>query len=261
MSILQDTFFEKYGLTNVRIKYYLKSAELNIATYDIYGKDPRRTRSEYRSELPKDPKRSLQSAKARARRAVTDIALCNPFTHMFTWTLNKELIDRYDVEEVYNKVSVFLRNAVQRQGFLYVCVPERHADGALHLHGLCSLGDMEISRARNIKNGHLVYDKQHRPVYNMTSWSWGFSTCVPLDKDYEKAVGYVCKYITSADNKIFGKWYLSARACQKKPVMKDYPPVRFDDFVDDEKLASGEQYIFEPCQYLSILRERIPYDD
>ena len=39
----------------------------------------------------------------------------------------------------------------------------------------------------------------------MIDWKWGFSTCVPLDDNYERTVNYVTKYITKAEDKIFGK--------------------------------------------------------
>ena len=51
----------------------------------------------------------------------------------------------------------------------------------------------------------------------MTDWPFGWSTVVPLDGEYEKAVNYVCKYISKQDSKILGKYYLSSRSLQKSP--------------------------------------------
>lgn len=45
-----------------------------------------------------------------------------------------------------------------------------------------------------------------RPVYNMLDWKYGFSTCVPLDENYERTANYIVKYITKSDSgKIFGE--------------------------------------------------------
>ena len=76
----------------------------------------------------------------------------------------------------------------------------------------------------------------------MTSWSWGFSTCVPLDGDYEKAVSYVTKYITKAEDKIFGKWYLSTRSLVKAPDIIPLECMNFEEFRDEEKILKREQY-------------------
>lgn len=158
-----------------------------------------------------------RKAPERARAAVKDIALCNRFTHFFTWTLDGKLIDRYDTEEVKRKLYDFLKNAVRRKGFSYVLVPERHKDGALHIHGLCTLGSFKPVRALSPYTGKPLLSESGRPIYNMPEWTWGFSTCIPIDENYDRTVSYVLKYITKDTNKIFGKWYLSSRNLRKRP--------------------------------------------
>ena len=70
----------------------------------------------------------------------------------------------------------------------------------------------------------------------MPTWKYGFSTAVPLDKQYERTVNYVTKYITKSDQKIFGKWYLSSRGLKKSPEIIPLEPIQYDQFRDDEKL-------------------------
>ena len=145
--------------TNARIKSYLFKDVLQVSNDDIFptgdfeatnGKKKRAYDVSKPGEAD-DKERSLEESKRRAKSKVQDIALCNHFTHMFTWTLNGDLIDRYDKEEVYKKVRAFLSNMGQRKGFRYVCIPEYHErkEGeevpAIHMHGLCILGDVRIS--------------------------------------------------------------------------------------------------------------------
>jgi hypothetical protein len=46
-------------------------------------------------------------------------------------------------------------------------------------------------------------------VYNFPTWRFGFSTGIPLDAEYDRAVSYVLKYLTKAGEKIGGRWYYS----------------------------------------------------
>lgn len=245
-------------VTNARIKRYQAKDVLQVANdfifptgdYEISGREDKKKRL---YDVPpkgqaSDPERSFEESKRRAKSKVRDIALCNRFEYMFTWTLDGEKIDRYDAELIYKKMRGFLSNATQRKGFSYVCIPEYHSvkDGeekpAIHFHGLCNLGDVEIAPAI-APDGHQRTDKSGRPIFNMTDWTLGFSTCVPLDDDYEKAVNYVVKYITKAESKIFGKWYLSSRILKKAPdVIPIDGGIDFNTFRDPDKLATNEQY-------------------
>lgn len=263
-------------VTNARIKRYLVKDVLQVANdtifptgdYEITGRTDHKKRS-YEVSAPgkaQDPARSLEESKRRAKSKVRDIALCNRFQYMFTWTLDPELIDRYDPEQVYSKVRSFLSNATQRKGFRYVCIPEYHAlkDGesrpALHLHGLCIPGDVQLAPSI-LPSGDQRKDKHGRPIFNMVDWSWGFSTCVPLDSDYEKAVNYITKYITKCDSKIFGKWYLSSRSLKKAPDIVPLEPMDFNTFRDEQKLEKREQTETTIFLDVKLVSEEYRHDD
>lgn len=231
--------------TNARLKVYPGKTVMQVATAPIFplnkGSPGERGYDVSPPGSAKDHDRALAESQRRACSKVRDIALCNHFEYFFTWTLDPALIDRYDPNIVYRKVRVFLSNAVQRQGFAYVLVPEYHTikDGenrpAIHMHGLSCLGDVPIERAVS-PSGHELSDNHGRPIYNMPSWKYGFSTCVPLDQQYERTVNYVTKYITKSDCKIFGKWYLSSRGLKKAPDLIPLAPIQYDHFRDSEKL-------------------------
>ena len=235
---------------------------MQVATAPIFTLEPGASGKRWYDVPPpgcaEDPKRSLQESQRRACSKVRDIALCNEFQYFFTWTLNQSLIDRYDPAVVYSKVRAFLSNAVQRKGFAYVLVPEYHklkdneVRPGIHMHGLCSLGNIPIKRAISPAGQKLV-DSHGRPIYNMPTWKYGFSTCVPLDAQYERTVNYVIKYITKSDCKIFGKWYLSSRGLKKGPELIPLEPIRYDTFRDEEKLKmhiQNESQVYPDGPYM-----------
>lgn len=253
---LQKNAFRDYFFTNCRIKTYLCKETVQVCSASIFSEDTYKAYDESMfarpySVSPKgcaaDPVRSREESKRRARSAVMDIAMCNNFDYMLTWTLDEQQIDRYDKNVVYKALRSFLSNKTQRDGFRYVIVPEYHklCDGddmrAIHFHGLCNLGSVDIKPALR-KNGsqRIQYG---RPVFNMTDWKYGFSTVVPLDRDSsgrttEHACAYIAKYITKSGDKPFGKWYLSSRNLDKRPDITVCPPVNYDDFSEQNKDAT-----------------------
>lgn len=207
--------------SNARVKLYPESTVLQVANAPIFRESGWEAQKRAYDVPPKgqgkDPLRAQAVSRARARSHARDIALCNRFTHFFTLTLDGSLINRYDPEEVKRKTLTYLKNASYRKGFAYILLPEYHRDGAIHMHGLGDPGGMELVRANDPYSGKPLIDHAGRPVYNIPDWTWGFSSCVPIDGDYEKACNYITKYLTKDSRKIFGKWYLSSRNLVKRP--------------------------------------------
>lgn len=186
---------------------------------------------------------STDRSRRRARVAVRDYGLCNDFKYFVTLTLDAALIDRYDGKEVVRKLNTWLDNCVRRQGLKYVLVPERHKDGALHFHGFFNDAlEVEDSGTMVPPSG----GKPKRPrskaqraawaaagghvVYNLPRWGWGFSTAIELYGRRSAAVGYVCKYISKADEKIGGRWYYSGGGLRKPELTySDVPLWAYED--------------------------------
>lgn len=235
--------------TNARIKTYPTQTVLQVCNRSIFRDagwekfytKPKRAITSASTTVVANPERSLTESRRRARAAVRDIALCNGFTYMFTWTLNAKIIDRYDADNLKEKLRTFLSNATQRKEFEYICVPEYHKDGAIHIHGLCNLGKVQIVPA--LKNDGTQRTTNNRPVFNMPDWKFGYSTCVPIDDNYERACNYVAKYINKADSKIFGKWYLSSRHLKKRPDIANLERMDYEGFrIDNPSLAETTLY-------------------
>ena len=224
--------------SNARVKLYPSLAVLQVANDTIFraaGYEARTRPYAVASKgNAKDPERSMKSSRCRAKAAVRDIALCNHFDYFFTWTLSKDVIDRYDTDLVGKKVQTFLKNASYRKGFQYVLVPELHMDGAIHFHGMCNLGTVRIARATNAKTNLPLSTNHSQPVFNMLDWKLGFSTCIPIDDNYERTCNYLTKYITKDTDKILGKWYLASRNLIKKPdISLISGGIDYDSFISE----------------------------
>lgn len=228
--------------SNARIKDYPGLSVLQVANAPIFRASGYEPQKRAYDVPPKgkavDPERAKESSRARAKAAVRDIALCNHFQYFFTWTLSPDIVNRYDREVVGKKVQTFLKNASSRKGFSYICVPEYHKDGAIHFHGLCNLGSVSISRAFDSHRNCPLSTNRGQPIFNMTSWRLGFSTCIPVDENYEAACNYVTKYLSKGADKILGKWYLSSRDLVKRPAISIIDGgVDYETFVADNPMA------------------------
>ena len=160
--------------------------------------------------------RSMRRAAAQMR----DICLSTPFRYFVTLTLDPAKIDRHDMEALTKVLNRWADNRVRRNGLAYVLAPERHKDGAIHLHGfitesiaLSDSGTLKLPGAKRPQRPRSAKQRADwiaagaKIVYNIPGWTLGFSTAIPLDGSYEAAVGYCCKYVRKAPEKIGGRWF------------------------------------------------------
>lgn len=144
-------------------------------------------------ETPDDLERkeeSIRQSRARSINAIYDIARSNLWEWFVTFTFNPKKIDRYDYSECSKKLSIWF-NHTRRicPDMVYLVVPEQHKDGAFHFHGLFSGIDyLPFTFSSKL-------DKQGRPIYNIGSYKWGFTTATKVG-DSAKASSYLCKYVT-----------------------------------------------------------------
>lgn len=99
-----------------------------------------------RSKLPKSVSESddhngrYRNNICRAKTTVTELIMSNEWSHFFTGTLDPKKYDRYNLRVFKSQLSQFIRDQRKKYGelksFRYVLVPERHSDGAWHIHGL-----------------------------------------------------------------------------------------------------------------------------
>lgn len=173
-----------------------------------------------------DQERSMRRAAGRVR----DLALCNDFRWFVTLTLDPAKIDRRDMGALTHVLNRWSDNRVRRKGLRYILVPERHKDGAIHLHGFfndalplvdsgtVSLPGGKPRKPRSRKQREEWLSAGGKIVYNIPDWSLGFSTALQLTGDYHAAVAYVCKYVRKQQEKIGGRWYYSGGKLQEPEV-------------------------------------------
>ncbi len=144
-----------------------------------------------------DMERSMRRACSKLRR----LALANDFRWFVTLTLDPAKVDSHDGAAVVKKLNAWCSNMVQRKGLKYILVPERHKKGGIHFHGFFN-DCLEVVDSKHT-------DKQGHTIFNLPQWSLGFTTAIELYDDYQKAVGYVCKYVGKQGEKPAGRWYYS----------------------------------------------------
>lgn len=145
---------------------------------------------------------NLKHTARRARQTLYDICKCNDFQFFVTFTYDPEKKERLNDEVTRRTFSVWANNMRRYYpNMYYIAVPEYHKKGGIHYHML--VGGIKWE---DLKPKFWKLDKNGTPVYNVTAWTWGYSTVTRI-KNGEAAKHYVCKYITKQhfDERFFGK--------------------------------------------------------
>ena len=185
----------------------------NVATLKRYG-DSRYKIAQMRViraagvELPYTEKGTVNDSKlsnniARARSKVMEYGYCNQWEYFATFTLNKDMHDRYDLPAFNRHFSQWLRDLRKSTGaqVAYLLIPEQHADGAWHMHGLLSgmpEGHLQPFDTGKKLTPYIVKKiRSGQPIYNWPAYAakFGFVTVEPI-RDKDRATSYITKYIT-----------------------------------------------------------------
>lgn len=174
-----------------------------------------------------------ERANRRAKKRVRDYVKCNQFTHFVTLTFKPE----FDTDKLrLNKLQNWLKYNRKKYGnFGYVLVPERHANGMIHFHGVIDLECFNLLAAENSKG---AIEFKGEPVYNISEWSkTGFSTATEI-RNRNKVANYITKYMSKDFDTTVGK-HKKKYWCSKglnKPVETVL------NFVLDPKLVGGPDF-------------------
>lgn len=145
----------------------------------------------------------LENNIIRARTTVQELALCNEWQLFGTFTLDKEKYDRRDLSSFRADFGQFLRDCRKKWGgdWKYLLIPEKHKDGAWHMHGL--FGGVPSSALRaftldenipermktQIRTGTALFDF---PAYRR-KFGW---VSLSLIRDKVACSRYITKYIS-----------------------------------------------------------------
>lgn len=194
-----------YGDCNV---YYYPNKKTNPYKI-IFHKQCFRAESHFSIDEPEQQKveftegEKLMNNIARVKSKVRDYAFCNNWDYFVTFTFNQENINRYDLKEVKKRMGQFFRDYKKRKSydFQYLLVPEFHADGAVHFHGLVKgIRDVDLYEFSLMdKLPVYIHDQIHKgfKVYDFIEFSkrFGYTTVEPI-RNTDAAANYICKYIT-----------------------------------------------------------------
>lgn len=150
-------------------------------------------------------KEKLEENIIRAKSKIYELAICNDWELFATFTLNKEKYNRYDLDKFVSDFSrEFLKsyNRKHKLKIKYFVIPEKHKDGAWHLHGFFMGLPIEHLKEFNevdyielppyilkkIRKGEKVYD--WLPYVDKFGWC----DLEPI-KNHEACSKYVTKYI------------------------------------------------------------------
>lgn len=150
---------------------------------------------------------------SRARSRICELALCNDFEYFYTQTFNIDLVDRFSIDKITEKIQYtfkyFKKNYAR--SFKYLVIAEFHKDKkAIHLHGLIS-GVPEKEFYKN-KNGYYSLSFFERRL--------GFNSISKINNNIACS-HYITKYITKDNLQFSNKYhYLCSRGLKRAQVSR-----------------------------------------
>ena len=177
---------EKYKLTHMRV-----CRERGLIDAAAYTKKDTKNQAKLDNNI------------SRARSAVYELAECNTWDLFVTFTLNKERYDRHNLKAYVKDLSQFLRDKRKKYGapISYLLIPERHQDGAWHMHGFMHGVPDELLRAFTLKERLprkiRARLKAGKAVYTWEEYAqkFGFADIERIE-NREAAAKYITKYVT-----------------------------------------------------------------
>ena len=225
--------FDKDSKPKIPVKMYdgeQAQFDYNVGIIRRYGKDlfqvsyhkyilKKGSRIERRDKGTANDKKLVQNIK-RSKRAIRDYALCNEWQYFVTLTLDKGKRDRYDLNAYIKALGQRIRNINKTRDskITYLLIPEKHRDGAWHMHGFINgLNDDDVSVV-DVKG-------RKRLVYHWLDYEdkFGFSD-MEIIESKEKATSYITKYVSkemvNSVSDVNAKTYYCSRGLNKPVEIK-----------------------------------------
>lgn len=167
----------------------------------------------------------------RTKNNIYNIARSYSWEWFITLTFNRDLTDASNYDLVVKKLSTFTHNLVNRQcpDLKYLIIPELHKDKEnYHFHGLLA----NTNGLDFVFSGK--FDKHNRPIFNISNWSWGFTTATLVGHS-AKASNYITKYVTKdSERYLYGKhrYYSNCKKTQAEKLVvnkQDFLEMYADD--------------------------------
>lgn len=220
--------------------------------------------------IPKEERQhydnKLDNNISRARSMVLQYALCNPWEYFFTGTLDKSKFDRFNLDTFAGRLMQFIRDKRKSYGvkFDVLLVPERHRDGAWHIHGLIhGLPEQALCRfsapapQKLIDGGFFDW-----PDYRN---KFGFCSLAPI-RDPIATAYYITKYISKdlagRSNELGKHLYFHSRPLKKAEVASRvyYPNRQLDGYCTQEFDFCKTGMVNDAPWYFPLVWDGVEYD-
>lgn len=166
----------------------------------------------------------------RAKNTIKELVMCNDWEYFATLTLDKTKYNRYDLKKYIKDLSQYIRDLRKRGNDIkYLLIPERHKDGAWHIHGFFSGLNQEELKEFSLSEKLPSYIKnsikQGKKIWNWVGYSlkFGFNELEEI-RDIDKVSSYVTKYITKdlsdTVNELGAKTYYCSRGLKRAKTIK-----------------------------------------
>lgn len=191
----------------------------------------------------------LQTSLNRTKNNIYAVARSVEWEWFITLTFDRKITDSSDFSTVVKKLQYFCNNLKKRKcpNLKYLIVPELHANGLnYHFHGLLS-GCNELQFIDSGKR-----DKNKRIIYNIPSWTWGFTTATEISNTCSVS-NYITKYITKESEQYLYNRHRYFTNCKK--IKPEKLVVNKSDFI--EMYASDISY--SKTEYIKNANQIITY--
>ena len=194
---------------------------------------------------PQTPGRFAESVR-RSRARVFELAACNKWEWFCTFTQDGAKRARFDLPEFRKDLAQLVRNINRDRAekVKYLLIPERHKNGAWHMHGLLSglkpgadLRAFELSETLPYRIREQI--EKGKPVFDWYRYrrAFGFFTCTAIGNKTAVAK-YITKYITKdldgAGREDGGHLFFASQGLQGREIVLHHadgaPPVNEWDF-------------------------------
>ncbi|MBR2027824.1 MAG: hypothetical protein IKA10_02385 [Oscillospiraceae bacterium] len=214
--------------------------------------------------------KKLNNNITRAKSTVRELGFCNDWEYFFTFTINKQFYDRYNLKDFKKVLTQWIRDYRKKHNvsIKYLIIPERHQDGAWHFHGFIyglpvshlkqfKIGDqMGAKLAEKVQKGDIVYNWV--PYQN----KFGFCSLEPI-RDKVKAVNYITKYISkgfdASVSELGAHLYFASQSLTRAEVLKRGTlqceiPIDFENEHCKISIFDSKQYSTDLLQSIIIGR-------
>lgn len=176
----------------------------------------------------------LSQSLSRSKAKVFELAYCNPWELFCTFTLDKTKYNRQDLKKYVGDLSQFIRNYNRLKGVdvKYLLIPERHQDGAWHMHGFLMGLPLEHLTPFTLEQ-KLPYKIRARLKEGVQVYSWqayakkfGFTDIEEIGNG-EAVSKYITKYVTEDITRTITElnahlYYCSKGLRKSEVVYRDY---------------------------------------